>query len=386
MHVSTVFAHLCSNEENLDFPQLEELDIWDPSNLSSHGKGLVQKILDGAPKLDKIMHGGERRILKIIRPHHYRLLRKLEFKDDFSDNELNDLTWKLVQSGPRLTELSLSYGYNPSTCEPLFHSLVESSSDSLENLKLRGATSIDKVKEFPVLPNVTLLSLRSDHRQLFEYLDQFQFVRFGDLFPKLEQVDLHVEYDYKDIQIPPQSVDQVDREFSHIVQDPSYCAQTTKHLKLEMELYPLALLQLEKSFPNLAKLKLFSESFTGRAVPYRLIFRFWPDLKTLFISSGTWDLEDKALPNWDAEFCGINQEEVELLRGKEEEYLRNLHIVPVRPCVSTMKSKEQREVLAHHLTKTRINYAVETDDTLMYYTFRFGVVIYQIFGKDFRPP
>ena len=45
---------------------------------------------------------------------------------------------------------------------------------------------------------------------------------------------------------------------------------------------------------------------------------------------------DEELRNFDAEFCGIHQEEVELLWNMGEEYLRNVNIVPIRPCVSTM--------------------------------------------------
>ena len=41
--------------------------------------------------------------------------------------------------------------------------------------------------------------------------------------------------------------------------------------------------------------------------------------------------------NCDAGFCGLFQEEAELLWNMDNDYLKEVHIVPVRPCISTMK-------------------------------------------------
>ena len=90
-----------------------------------------------------------------------------------------------------------------------------------------------------------------------------------------------------------------------------------------------------KSFPCLEDITIWPGNHTSCTWPYKDIFRFWPNLKHVYIRG--------QLPvgmetsNFDADFCGIYQEELELLRDKGEEYLEKVQIVPVRPCLSTMK-------------------------------------------------
>ena len=128
------------------------------------------------------------------------------------------------------------------------------------------------------------------------------------------------------IQTLPQS--EIDREFSDYTSDSPYSSNTVIHLGVHRKVCSTALLQLIKSFPNLLHLDISPTIQTSHLVPYKDIFRFWPNLKTL--------RKDSLVPldrNCDSEFCGIFQEEeVELLWNAEEEYLENLHIVPVRPC------------------------------------------------------
>ena len=45
---------------------------------------------------------------------------------------------------------------------------------------------------------------------------------------------------------------------------------------------------------------------------------------------------DCGLENFDAEFCGIYEDEVGLLWKKGEEYLKNVNVVAIRPCIATM--------------------------------------------------
>ena len=42
---------------------------------------------------------------------------------------------------------------------------------------------------------------------------------------------------------------------------------------------------------------------------------------------------------YDADFLGIHEEEVEFLRGQDEDYLRSVHIVPIRASLLTMSSE-----------------------------------------------
>ena len=66
-----------------------------------------------------------------------------------------------------------------------------------------------------------------------------------------------------------------------------------------------------KSFPNLVHLKTDPGESSAHALPYSDIFRFWPKLKILDVV-GRNDFVFE-LPNCDAAFCGLNQEEVDVL-------------------------------------------------------------------------
>ena len=43
--------------------------------------------------------------------------------------------------------------------------------------------------------------------------------------------------------------------------------------------------------------------------------------------------------NYDAEFCGISWEEAEWLGEGGDDYLKKVHIVPIKPCLRTLPSK-----------------------------------------------
>ena len=55
------------------------------------------------------------------------------------------------------------------------------------------------------------------------------------------------------------------------------------------------------------------------------ICQFWPGLDELKIVCK----QVKLKRNFDAEFCGIHEEEAEMLRSQAEKYLRGLQIVPI---------------------------------------------------------
>ena len=65
-----------------------------------------------------------------------------------------------------------------------------------------------------------------------------------------------------------------------------------------------------------------------------------PDLKrTAYTNKGrtmTWWC---CLGNYDPEFLGIHEQEAKLLGQKDEDFLRTVHIVPIRPSLLTMPSK-----------------------------------------------
>ena len=70
-------------------------------------------------------------------------------------------------------------------------------------------------------------------------------------------------------------------------------------------------------------------------MPLRNIFECWQGLRQL----KKMDALYFAQRYHDDDFCGINFEEAQALREQNEEIIKAVHIVPIRPCLLTMPSK-----------------------------------------------
>ena len=105
-----------------------------------------------------------------------------------------------------------------------------------------------------------------------------------------------------------------------------------------------------KTFPNVVDVEISSFHTTLiRTFLYRDMFRFWPNLKTVDMDGVVRNRND--LLNRDADFCGIFKKEVKVLWNMVEEYLKNVQIVPVRPCLSTMKGNGGEPSLSQVLVR-----------------------------------
>ena len=65
------------------------------------------------------------------------------------------------------------------------------------------------------------------------------------------------------------------------------------------------------------ELEIASDNCSCHTFPYNDIFGFWPKLRTVTIREPV----KYEIPNCDADFCGLYEEEVELLWNKGEEYV-----------------------------------------------------------------
>ena len=99
------------------------------------------------------------------------------------------------------------------------------------------------------------------------------------------------------------------------------------------------LILLNTLFPNVLSLNIRIHqvsSHVGRGfMPILEICELWPNLQELTISGADYF---QAL-NYDAYFCGIFEEEAYMLRGMDVDFLKAVHIVPVRHCMLTMLRK-----------------------------------------------
>ena len=107
--------------------------------------------------------------------------------------------------------------------------------------------------------------------------------------------------------------------------------------------HPVYLIQLKPSFPDIKQLQVSHGHYAALPVPYPQIFAFCSNLKTLAVALGWRNHEELQLPNCDAQFCGVYQEEVELLWGRDQHALRNVNIAPIRPCANNRNVTQEVE-------------------------------------------
>ena len=82
----------------------------------------------------------------------------------------------------------------------------------------------------------------------------------------------------------------------------------------------------------------FSFAFANTIpIPYEELWAYWPEVQAL-------ELIEDLRGNYDTEFLGIYSEEVQILREMDEEFLEQLHLVPIRPSVLTRSGKTPAQV------------------------------------------
>ena len=336
--VSSVFVKLFAEINELEMLQLELLHI--PPLHDDWSKNLIAKVLHGSqPKLKEIINNGYDRIFEILPESKYGLLSNFDLMDSPEQNVNQGML--LAQSRPTLSKLRVFmykflYDHHiPFNCLQIAQSLLQSSCKSIVELSVMPACVLKEIS-FAPLENLTFLSLSSCNES-GHIMTTLQLIEFGRLFPKLQRVEVSAsDQQAQDLEVPARHPEfNNEGEWDHDWDPQSFSTTTTTALTLTGHIRSFSFRQLHKSFPAVVDLSTKPGMSDAHTVPYALIFRLWPNLRTLAITGTTVD----QLRNCDAEFCGINQEEVELLKSVDEEHLRDVYIVPVRPCVTTMSSK-----------------------------------------------
>ena len=122
---------------------------------------------------------------------------------------------------------------------------------------------------------------------------------------------------------------------------PSRASTSVNFLELEADYRMLSLRDVGKIFPDVRTFVLrhpipFVTLPPLPLAPYADLWASWPKLETITVND-----TEHLRTNCDAQFLGINPEEVEILRELDDESLERLNIVPVRPSVLTMLRKLQ---------------------------------------------
>lgn len=170
----------------------------------------------------------------------------------------------------------------------------------------------------PYAPRTNLKFLRLDHLIYndSEAWKQIVGIDFGAKMPVLVKVYLSLETNYE-------------AQYGSVV----HAALTVRSLNISLGSKVTSIWPMPALFPNISNLNC---TLMGSGNVLAEIFKDWCLLLDMNLSlnltcGGKW--------NYENDFCGIDDEEMVLLREQDGAYLAEVHIVPVRPCLVTMPRK-----------------------------------------------
>ena len=326
-----------------DFCHLQFINISnatrDEEDLPSVQKlGLIRNILEAAPNLKSIA-AQDLGVLQMVPEDKYRVLEEIEFK--FGQPQDLTLYEKILEVKPRLKTIRIfpsdGPNYNNSDrdrqhrFDATLEKLLEICHQSLGTLSIVGAYEGFGRLCHPPLVNVTKFKMDGVYelRRLSTFYNTLLAIDYANKMPRLQSVEFEA---------PPMG-------FGYPYAEIRSCCTTVRNFTLTIDSGPPNLLFFEAIFPNVSTLKITCTLLAG-CVPYSRIWDNWPRLEELEISDeGMGMVLSK---NYDDEFCGIHPEEAELLREKDEEYLKAVNIVPEKHGILTMKSKGKANDLQFH--------------------------------------
>ena len=97
--------------------------------------------------------------------------------------------------------------------------------------------------------------------------------------------------------------------------------------------------ELEIVFPNARTLEIFPACKYFYDFEFKKVWSSWPSLELEQLSFPG-KMNFPHIGNMDATFCGISWEEAAVLRREDEEYLKAVNIVPIKPAINHHKGSE----------------------------------------------
>ena len=260
---------------------------------------------------------------------------------DFLSLETNDvqkdLLWKIAERKPALKSIMI---YPPMPkffpeVSKLRHQIFQGCYQSLKRIQV---TSIHVLRQlsfsFVLLPNLSKLCVENQGGEnLEEFWKAIASFDFCKKMPKLHDVEITLNVDD-----PVEGKIEWPKITNNCPEDVLHNCPSVRKLTLFFTAIEINIPQLRAVFPNVTTLHLRRPRWShvcfydSDVVSLSDIWEMYPALEELKIKGKA----DKPNSNYDAQFCGISEEEAELLREKDEEYLRAVNIVPIRPSVLTI--------------------------------------------------
>ena len=354
------------------FPQLEEIVIHRRhahDGSQSTDEAILQKILESAPKCKSIRINDLSTMYLAVPQEKYGLVTELECQDSLYDDEFEDenlspkVMERIIEKKPALRKLLIdppepfcfpndssdeqdklaeSQAKDALTFKSILQRLLQTFHQTLKSICIKRRYPLEQLS-LPPLINLRKLILKDDLTfggDIEEFWTSIVSTDLDQVMPRLEELKIILKTcSMNTSQKMLDKLSYVWPECDHVPDGCTfYKCGSIRKLTLEVEVKKIEFSRIKAFFTNLKSLDLnisFSWGLRSDPLPISEISQVWPDLEELNIHG-----RDNFLgQNYDADFCGVYEDEAELLRTKDEDYLRAVHIVPVRPCLLTMSSK-----------------------------------------------
>ena len=227
--------------------------------------------------------------------------------------------------------------------EYILKQLLGCNGSSLTKIGIRGKAS-EVLSFFQYLPPLSLTNVSElflvrddvgEQEELFSFVRGIDFDRF---FPSLKGIVFcHTDRNSFNAEGQDDDSSEEDNDGAIIAVPPEvfYRSGSVTSLDFYSDSYKnISFNQLRRTFSAMTSLHVRSLSADNMLILWQVV-RLWPGLEELHLQGETSTL----WWNYDSELCGINREEMEYLWEQDQEFLRNVHIVPIKSCLSTLPSK-----------------------------------------------
>ena len=349
------FAQALASPWQPNFPQLKEITIrlvyFRKDELSPINESL-RRIMNGAPKLEKILVSGQKG-LYWIPAEKYPLLRSLTL--DHMSGQDGVLFEKIIKARPQLEELEIyrTRAESNNADDPpdrddvsqerkfdnVLQKLLQTCHQSLKVFHINGVYPIHQLTFSPLtnLSKLTMYATREFSSAFEHFWDFIVRIDFGRIMPNLREMEIaivtgdgarheHSEESWCTKEWPPHGI--------HAI---SPCDSLRK-LTLALSVARINMTGLKSVFPDVTSLELRMNDNRGTqadAAPFSQIAEAWPDLQRLRITGR----ENVLLRIHDSDVVGISQKELEGLQGMDADHWQAVQLVPIKPSLATMSSE-----------------------------------------------
>ena len=215
--------------------------------------------------------------------------------------------------------------------------ILQKHHQSLGILELIGTCPLARLSH-PPLSNLSKLSISKwlEETLLDKLWEVIASIDFEQTMPKLREVEVNIKGSGNDDQVL-YNVWPVANSNREVI----YVSTSAYKLTLDLHIRQINLRPFQAVFPNISVLHLHLNGGNHGSDgmwdfgPVEEIWECWPRLEELKVF-GTNSFLNR---NYDMDFCGIHEQEVEMLKRKGGKFLQSFHVVPIKPCLLTMQSK-----------------------------------------------